>query len=191
MAKTCRELVLQVPLYNGSRGRNGVFTVTSVRLETFTGQDAEEVGTMHGRPFVAITARSARSTTSHGRQPPIELGLSVEDAALLAKELGRAVQDAQTLEKLHRCPECGNPNTETILPSAVTVVCRNCKTSYPRFSEYRRCPGAGHGECYLKASGWYVVLEQRGTQVREIKCPTCAGEGSVLIAAQEPASAPR
>lgn len=77
-----RELVLQRPLTKGSRGRNGAFTATVVTLYAYNGREGGAL------PFLAIEGSSRRQ----GRQAPLQLGLSLEDAMLLAEEIVQAVR---------------------------------------------------------------------------------------------------
>lgn len=94
-----RELVLQRPLTKGSRGRNGAFTATVVTLYAYNGREGGAL------PFLAIEGASRRQ----GRQAPLQLGLSLEDAMLLAEEIVQAVRAVLPAS----CPDCTTPLDHT------------------------------------------------------------------------------
>lgn len=76
-----RELVLQRPVEKGSRGRNGVFTATSVEVFAYRGGLSEP-------PFLSVEGRSRRVA----REAPAQLCMSLEDAVVLAEEILAAVR---------------------------------------------------------------------------------------------------
>lgn len=76
-----RELVLQRPVEKGSRGRNGVFTATSVEVFACRGGLSEPA-------FLSVEGRSRRVA----REAPAQLCVSLEDAVVLAEEILAAVR---------------------------------------------------------------------------------------------------
>lgn len=75
-----RELVLQVPVRQGSRGRNGIFTASRVQLWTHRAGGAEP-------SYVSLVAWSLRKAEN----APAQITLSLEDAVVLAEQLRDAV----------------------------------------------------------------------------------------------------
>ena len=119
-SNSLKELVLTAPVRRGSRGRNGLLTASRVQVYA----RAADGGTAG---FVSVDAYSHKEA----KAPPIALGLSLEDAVLLAETILQAVAD--TLH-IRRCPACGDPTTEVYPTDATSVVCATCATSYPRWS---------------------------------------------------------
>ena len=91
MPNHLRELVQQQPAARGSRGRNGVFTATRLQVYARTGNSPDD----HG--FVSIDALSRREA----RTAPVSIGLSLEDAVVLADEILAAVRAVTGTPTVH------------------------------------------------------------------------------------------
>ena len=94
MANVIRELVLAQPATRSSRGRNGTFTARRLQVYARTGNTPEDRG------FVSIDAWSLRDA----KQAPLGLGLSLEDAVVLADEILAAVR---AVVPFNHCGTCG------------------------------------------------------------------------------------
>lgn len=93
-----RELVLQHPAIRSSRGRNGPLTARRLQVYARTGNSPDDRG------FLAIDAWSGREA----KEAPIVLGLSLEDAVVLADEILAAVRTVTGTPEPAGCRHCGN-----------------------------------------------------------------------------------
>lgn len=98
-----RTLVLQHPAPRSSRGRNGPFTATSLELYARTGHTPEERG------FLSIDASSRREA----KEAPAIIGLSLEDAVVLAEQILEAVRQTTGVSGQ------GHPTAEALLKRAL------------------------------------------------------------------------